>query len=652
MRQINIDLTADKRPLSPGSFIGYIGEHNATELLITIPQAMIDKSDYQILVFQATPLIFRSSKITEDNTKKSYRVGNVIHTTLSKTITQVPSLSLQVECYKEDGCGEPELIGKTQTIPNLILKPSPEGIPVYGYDGSYEELDFAIFNAHKHTNLDVLHRLGVNDAGMLAFDGDALVNLVKHYPTPSMFPETTLVGTLAYAENDDDIPASEDTKIQAHKVYSRIRLRHNIDPKIFDLVYQFAERTSQDMQYNTGAVRYLIACGDDESILGEISIAVAQHIISFMMVSPQAFYVTKALYGKDERLRNIASGFYLYSGTDTSGILDINAPKGWSFFTTKRGNFKYESHSLKSEEISTPYSLVENDTLFSTYQNAGLIRQNGVVDENLENEFLSGIFEFVPETHKHKGLYIFSDYGWIPLEEYFRSNTRIVNTFADLPDDCPAGTIAHVINDGYQLAAFTEKSTIIKNAVYPNIYFAPYPVDDSFIYDFAIHGVYVDNTNPGNRVTYKGSFDVQTNLEEKYILVRVSRGCNSTTLDTFIYSIENQEIIVDDISYPVKKGWNKVIPLSQTDVYIKPITDFSELPFPKRNSEHDSNYGYLITDVEINGVPTNNVENFLLSTNNSFLNIDNGAGLWVKTESAWMKVENANEFLMQEVTIT
>ena len=60
MRQIEIDLTAEKaRP--PAQPVGYVGEHNATELLITIPNGMVDASDYQVVVFQSGPLIFRSS---------------------------------------------------------------------------------------------------------------------------------------------------------------------------------------------------------------------------------------------------------------------------------------------------------------------------------------------------------------------------------------------------------------------------------------------------------------------------------------------------------------------------------------------------------------------------------------------------------------
>jgi len=247
MRQIYIDLTTDRAPSSAGSFIGYIGEHNATELLISIPQTMVNKSDYQVLVFQSGPMVFRSGRITEDNTKNTYRDGNTIHSLISKSLTRVTALSLQVECYKEDFNGEASLVGKTQTVPNLMLKPSPDGFPAFNYDGSYEDIDKAIDNAHKHDNLEVLHKFGTDEDGALTFDGYRIGNsAVRTYSTPSEFPETANVGTMVFAENDDAEPVIEDVLIESGKKYERLRLKFKPDITSFGIGKNFVERSSSD----------------------------------------------------------------------------------------------------------------------------------------------------------------------------------------------------------------------------------------------------------------------------------------------------------------------------------------------------------------------------------------------------------------------
>ena len=650
MRQISIDLTADRMPLATGTFVGYIGEHNATELLITIPQEMVDKSEYQILVFQSKPMVFRSNRVTEDKSKATYRDGNIIHTVLSKSLTRLPSLSLQVECYREDAHGEIELIGKTAVAPNLVLKPSPEGFPAYGYDGSFEDVDFAVLNAHRHDNLDVLQKFSTNSNGTLLYDGYAIGDsAIQKYATPSDLPSTAKVGVIAYAENDDAVPVLEDSPIKAHTVYNRLRFKRDIDPQAFNLVYQFAKRSAQDEQYGLAGTGYMIA-REDETMMGGFSIVVSQYTLSIMMLMPKPFYTTKALYGKDERLRNLNSGSYMYSGIEIPNLYNGTVPQGWSFMAEKDGNFEFKYNTYYSDAVSNFYELEENDNLFSVYKNCGLIRTADVVDEELESEFLSAIFEIVLEAIKHKGLYIFTDTGWLPLEDFLRSNARIVNTFADLPEDCPVGTIAHVINNGYQVTPCTGEHTVIHGTVYPSFYFTPYPVDESFLFDFSIHGVYVDNTNPSNRVTYRGFIDIQSNLDEKYILVTHSNGYDTTESSTYIYSLEDQDFVENGKTYQLKKGWNVVVALPTAAVYIKAVTDFSELPKPRRGVGHDVSYGYLLTDVKINGSDVSRLPQFLFSTNSSFTTIDNGAGLWVKTESEWMKVENADEFLMQEVS--
>ena len=124
MRQIEIDLTTEKAK-PPVQAVGYVGEHNATELLISVPRALIDASDYQVVVFQSGPLIFRSRRIYPDSDRNgAYREGVCIHCLLGRHLTEEQRLGLQVEAYKLGEDGEPVLVGKTAFIPRLTLMAS------------------------------------------------------------------------------------------------------------------------------------------------------------------------------------------------------------------------------------------------------------------------------------------------------------------------------------------------------------------------------------------------------------------------------------------------------------------------------------------------------------------------------------------------
>ena len=646
MRQIYIDLTTDRTPVSAGSFIGYIGEHNATELLISIPQTMVDKSDYQVLVFQSGPMVFRSGHITENTDKATYRDGNTIHVLLSKSLTRVTALSVQVECYKEDFNGEASLVGKTQTVPNLMLKPSPDGFPAFGYDGSYEDVDKAIENSHKHSNLEVLHKLNINERGELTFDGCAIGgSVVKTYETPSQFPETETVGTMAFAENDDEL-IIENTTIESTKKYERIRLKYKPDIISFAVCKEFMERSSSDLKVGAVSGDYIFA-HDDETFIGAYSVAHIDAAISIAIVTPSIYEMTKNAYGKNENYRYAESVLCLYNALSGFTIEGITEPLevGWYRVIVKDGDFKInESYNLSCNSISSFEKISEDDPIFKPFYNVGIIPNQVCTNAELQNEFFSKVFEIVPPPIKRRGLYIFTINGWISLDDYIKSTTKIVNTYADLPEDCPVGTLAHVLYDGGQIESPTS-STVYKNNKYASIYFAPYPIHESFLFDFAIRGQYSEGSQ-----SYKGFFDVETMLEYGLISVAISPRYDSSKTEIYNYSFTDQTLTMDGVTGTLSKGWNKVIFLPDGSVYIKPITNAAEVPFVESNpTPTTSPWGYTITDIQINGADATSLETYFLSPNVLVRN-DNGAGLWVKTEECWVKTENPKEFLIKEIT--
>jgi hypothetical protein len=646
MRQIYIDLTTDRAPSSAGSFIGYIGEHNATELLISIPQTMVNKSDYQVLVFQSGPMVFRSGRITEDSTKNTYRDGNTIHSLISKSLTRVTALSIQVECYKEDFDGQTTLVGKTQTVPNLMLKPSPDGFPAFNYDGSYEDIDKAIDNAHKHDNLELLHKFGVDEEGALTFDGYRVGNsAVQTYATPSEFPETANVGTMAFAENDDEEIPIETTSIECAKKYERIRLKFKPDITSFSVAKSFVERSDSDIKIGAVSAEYLIA-HDDEIAVAQYAFMHIDGMLSMAIATPTAYELTKMAYGKDPFVRNADGMLYLYNtipGFTSDGTftpLDI----GWYRVITSDSNFVADSYfNISCDSSVIIEKLTEDDPFFAVYHDVGIIPLEEITNSDLHNEFLSKIFELVPPPVKRKGLYIFTSTGWTSLEDYINSSPKIVNTFADLPDDCPVGTLAHVLYDGGQVEP-CNKSTFNKDSIYAGVYFAPFPVHATFLFDYSIHGQYMEGTQ-----NFKGCFDVETMLEYDLISVSVSRNYDTSYSDMYVYSLKDQTLSLDGLTGHLYEGWNKIVILPDESVYVKQITNSAEVPFVVSNPDAiASPWGYKITDIQINGDDVDILHTHFLSPNQYVYN-DNGAGLWIKNEDGWVKTENPEEFLMKEI---
>ncbi len=125
MRKIKIDFTSLN--CFDSIFAGYTGEHNATELLLVVPEEMISKSDYQVVIIQSGLKIFKSDKVSNDTNKTCYRIGNTIHMKLDKKVTRDTSVSVQVEFCKNDDAGEVILVAKTPVASNIHLKPSPNG---------------------------------------------------------------------------------------------------------------------------------------------------------------------------------------------------------------------------------------------------------------------------------------------------------------------------------------------------------------------------------------------------------------------------------------------------------------------------------------------------------------------------------------------
>ena len=113
--------------------LGKIGEHNATEIIITVPTALSGDSRTDS---------YRVAFHTNGNTVLSEAyTSSPITISLWKQLTQAPRLSLQVIAYDNDG----NFIGKSQKLSGFYFEPSVPGEAVEA-DGSNSDLAHEILN--------------------------------------------------------------------------------------------------------------------------------------------------------------------------------------------------------------------------------------------------------------------------------------------------------------------------------------------------------------------------------------------------------------------------------------------------------------------------------------------------------------------------
>lgn len=161
MRTVRIDLNAEN-PLPDGDIIGRVGEHNATDLVITPPAEMAECEEIVSYV---------AAFVTEGKIVRSelYPKADQITISLCSQLTQDYFLGFQLEGY--DGHGS--LVVKSGIISELRLLPSANGDETDFDDengGLVSQINLNTLARHEHANSDVLSKLGEKD-GVLTFNG-------------------------------------------------------------------------------------------------------------------------------------------------------------------------------------------------------------------------------------------------------------------------------------------------------------------------------------------------------------------------------------------------------------------------------------------------------------------------------------------------
>lgn len=161
MRTVRINLNAEN-PLPDGEIIGRIGEHNATDLVITPPAEMAECEE---IVSYVAAFVTEGKIVRSELFPKSDRLT----IPLCSQLTQDHFLGFQLEGYDNKG----SLVVKSEIISELHLLPSANGDET-DFDnengGLVSQINQNTLSRHEHSNSAVIDKLGEKD-GVLTFNG-------------------------------------------------------------------------------------------------------------------------------------------------------------------------------------------------------------------------------------------------------------------------------------------------------------------------------------------------------------------------------------------------------------------------------------------------------------------------------------------------
>lgn len=147
------------------TILGYIGEHNATEIIVTPPDILTSNKAVTsyIIAFVTGGMIIHSEPFNKAET---------LSVKLWKQLTLEPVMGIQLEAYDANE----NFIGKSELISSLRFSPSACGNDTVADTDNPDIASAVAANSlarHSHDNADTLSKLG-NRNGNLTYDGKAI----------------------------------------------------------------------------------------------------------------------------------------------------------------------------------------------------------------------------------------------------------------------------------------------------------------------------------------------------------------------------------------------------------------------------------------------------------------------------------------------
>lgn len=168
MRELTVDFSLEN-PLSGGAEAGYIGEHNATTLIVKPGEEILATgcASYAV-VFLTKGEVYRSDYFEP---AEEFRIDLGAH------LTRDHYLSLQIEGYSEEN----DMIFKSPMVTKIHFMPS-----INGEETEFDETEYKLYtqvlnntkSRHQHQNSEVIDRLSDSN-GKLLYNGEPIQGIKK-----------------------------------------------------------------------------------------------------------------------------------------------------------------------------------------------------------------------------------------------------------------------------------------------------------------------------------------------------------------------------------------------------------------------------------------------------------------------------------------
>ncbi len=618
MRTVNIDLSRDITESREKIYVGYTGEHNATELVVKIPQEMAAESDCLVAVFLTGDKIVRSKKITaEKDSGLPYLDGNEVHIRLSQKLTGNPTLGIQIEGYAKDENGISVLVGKSAYISNLNFRLSPKGSSDDGVTPDYEEI-----------------------VGMIRKASENAKGGIEKYENFELLPDEAEDGDLAYVKNASGTAITE--PFEFGRKYARFIPKREIDR---NCLKSLPSDENDDEPIAALMSAEFRTTSDEKDNVCYCSLIYYEPIGSIYAFSEFACKDHLYDYGISECILIYVSG-----EGDMAPLLDsekpVNVAPGWYKLLEKSGEWYIESgYPERDWSYSAEPIDFESVSDFDTLKNC-LMKY----DEPDEYEgdpaiasMFAGCFDIYSEPLHDKGLYLYKAGAW---ERIAALKSVSVSSRADLCFAAEPGQTA-VVEENTIL--FDDDTTqIYVNMQFKDLYINPKPPEFMWLTDCRIKAIleYIDSST-GTAVSSSESdngFELISDKSRKYVFIGLNTNPFDSSKRYYLYTEKAGDLTLPTGTFNentvtviknTPKGWSRV--KENGGIYTAElIQSYENLPSVRLSEYTDKDYYFKVTEYEC----ALTSQSFI--GRNKFYSSDNAKGLWYFSGGRWIKVGDAN----------
>lgn len=618
MRTVNIDLSQDITESREKIYVGYTGEHNATELVVKIPPEMAAESDYLVAVFLTGDKIVRSKKITaEKYSGLPYLEGNEVHIRLSQKLTGSTTLGIQIEGYAKDENGISVLVGKSAYISNLTFRLSPKGSSDDTVMPDYEEI------------VGMIRKVSENAKGG-----------IEKYENFELLPDEAEDGDLAYVKNASGTVIAE--PFEFGKKYARFIPKREIDRNCLKSLPSDEDDDEPITALMSAEFR---TTSDEKDNVCYCSLIYYEPIGSILVFSEFACKDHLYDYGISECIL-----IYISGEGDMAPLLDsenpVNVAPGWYKLLEKSGEWYIESGYPERDWSYSVESIdFESISDFDTLKNC-LVKYDEP-DEYESDPAMARIFaecfDIYSEPLRDKGLYMYKDGAWGPASRF-----KLISVPSRM-DLCFAA------GDGQ--TAVVEDNTVIFNdndcyiyagMQFKNLYFNPKPPESMWLSDCRIKAVleYI-NSSTGTAVSSSESdkgFELISDKNRKYVFIGLNTNPFDSSKQYYLYTEKAGDLTLPTGTFNetavtviknAPKGWSRV--KENGGIYTaEQIQSYEDLPSVRLSEYTDKDYYFKVTEYEC----ALTSQSFI--GRNKFYSSDNAKGLWYFSGGRWIKVGDAD----------